>query len=547
MAENVSTTTPIKLTSEHPREKLKEITEKLEQGIKDLFASERFKDYLDTMAKFHQYSYRNVMLILMQNPNATQVAGYNAWKTDHNREVKKGEKGIKIIAYAPYDKEIEQDVVDPKTKKPILDENGQPKKEKKKISVPSFKVASVFDVAQTEGDALPELVTKLTANVENYKDFISTLRKISPCKIKFEDINEKGTNGIFHHEENYISIQKGLSEAQTIKTAIHEIAHAKIHKLPEKDGEERPDRNTREVQAEAIAYAVCQYFGIDTSDYSLGYITLWSKDKEAKELASSLDIINKTATNIINDIEKKMPELVQTQEQTEQTPPKEQDTQEPIKKPELSPEVKAEVDNAVKRALQTFIDVDITKYGSIQANTLEAVKVQGFTYENDKLIPQPTDKKMTMESVVDYIGKLADKIDKADITKTTGIATFNVSVKRLETLNEKIPPRQIKLRRMIDNAVQSPDLDVLKQRMSEICDYAKTIEIEPKKEQTQSKAQDKADDKTQPKRSYTRRDKTAEKTEKKPSIRGKIEKNKAAIQDQQTKKTKEKSKGLEVS
>lgn len=537
MAENISTTTPIKLTSEHPREKLKEITEKLEQGIKDLFASERFKDYLDTMAKFHQYSYRNVMLILMQNPNATQVAGYNAWKTDHKREVKKGEKGIKIIAYAPYDKEIEQDVINPKTKKPVLDENGQPKKEKKIISVPSFKVASVFDVAQTEGDALPELVTRLTANVDNYKDFISTLRKISPCKIKFEELNRNGTNGVFYRDENYIAIQKGLSEAQTIKTAIHEIAHAKIHNFNGIDEEKIPDKNTIEVQAEAIAYAVCQYFGIDTSDYSLGYVAMWSKDKEASELAASLDIINKTATNIINDIEKKMPELVQTQ-----TKAQDEQAQEPIKKTELSPEVKAEVDNAVKRTLQTFIDVDITKYGSIQPNTLEAVKVQGYNYENDTLTPQPTDRKMTMESVVDYIGKLSDKIDKADITTTTGIATFNVSVKRLETLNEKIQPRQIKLRRMIDNAAQSPDLDTLKERMTEIKNYVSSLEF-AKNEQTQ----DKSAEKEPPKRSYNRQSKSAEKSEKKPSIRGKIEKNKAAIQEQQTKKTKEKSKGLEVS
>lgn len=531
MAENISTTNPIKLTSEHPREKLKEITEKLEQGIKEVFASERFKDYLDTMAKFHQYSYRNVMLILMQNPNATQIAGYNSWKNDHKREVKRGEKGIKIIAYAPYDKEIEQDVIDPKTKKPVLDENGQPKKEKKKISVPSFKVASVFDVAQTEGDELPEIAKKLTANVDNYKDFIGVLRKISPCKIKFEDLNRNGTNGIYHHEENYISIQKGLSEAQTIKTAVHEIAHAKIHKLPEKDGEQRPDKNTREVQAEAIAYAVCQYFGIDTSDYSLGYVAMWSKDKEASELANSLEIINKTAANIITDIEKKMPELVHKQEKA-----KDEQTQEPIKKPELSPEVKAEVDNAVKRTLQTFIDVDITKYGGIQPNTLEAVKVQGFTYENDKLTPQPTDKKMTMESVADYIGKLADKIDKADITKTTGIATFNVSIKRLETLNDKIPPRQIKLRRMIDNASQSPDLDVLKQRMAEVKTYVSSLDF-AKNEQTQNAPQKKSCE-----RQYN-----SDKTDKKPSIIGKIEKNKAAVQNRQTQKTKEKSQGLEVS
>lgn len=553
MVENEkSNVTPIELTSESPKDRIKELTDKLEQGIKDIFNSEKYKEYLNVMSKFHNYSPRNTLLILMQNPHATRVAGFNAWKENHNRTVKKGERGIKIIAPAPFTVKKETEKIDPKTNKPFKDKNGNPVMEETEITIPSYKVTTVFDLSQTEGEPLPTLANKLTADVENFKDFFKTLRKVSPVPIKFENI-QSGANGYYHLEEKFIAIQKGMSEAQTLKTAIHEIAHAKLHALPEKGQEQETskiDDRTREVQAESIAYTVCQHFGIDSSDYSFGYVAGWSSSKDTKELTASLDIINKTTAELINAIESKMPQRTVDKEQTEQAKENSK-AQEQAKKVELSPEVKAEVDNAVKRALQTFIDVDITKYGSIQANTLEAVKVQGYTYENDTLIPQPTDKKMTMESVVDYIGKLADKIDKADITKTTGIATYNMTVKRLDRLYELVPPRQIKLRRMIENATQSTDLNVLKERMSEICDYTKTIEIEksdPKQEkvQSQSKTPDKSDDRTTSNQSYARRDKTTDKTEQKPSIRGKIERNKAAAKAQpQT--TRQTSKNLEVS
>ena len=313
---------PIVLTSEKPAEKVKEITDRLEQGITELFDSERYKEYLRVMSKFHNYSFRNTLLIAMQAPDASLVAGYNTWKNTHGRNVKQGEKGIKIFAPSPYKVKREMEKIDPQTQKPIIGKDGKPVTEEKEITVPAYKVVSVFDVSQTEGRELPDIaVDELTGDVDRYKEFFAALEKTSPVPIGFENI-EGNSHGYYHLEEKRIAIQEGMSELQTLKTAIHEIAHAKLHDIdlnaPKEDLADRPDRRTREVQAESVAYTVCQHYGLDTSDYSFGYVAGWSSGRELSELKSSLETIRTAAVEIINSIDANIAELQQAREQTAQ-------------------------------------------------------------------------------------------------------------------------------------------------------------------------------------------------------------------------------------
>ena len=317
MAENTSSVTPIELTGKTTIEKVKEITEKLEQGIKELFDSDRYKEYLTTMSKFHNYSFRNTMLILFQKPDASLIAGYGAWQKNFKRQVKKGERGIKILAPAPYKKTVEEKQFD-KNGVPMKDKDGNIIVNTREITVPAFKVTTVFDVSQTAGEEIPMLAKQLMGSIDEYEKFFRILKEISPVPITLETID--GTaNGYYHLEEKRIAIKDSLSEMQTIKTAIHEIAHAKLHALPDKDEDSvtddtRPDNRTREVQAESIAYTVCQHFGIDTSDYSFGYIAGWSSGKETEELKTSLEVIRNTATEFISAIEEKLQELTQDRE-----------------------------------------------------------------------------------------------------------------------------------------------------------------------------------------------------------------------------------------
>lgn len=294
-------------------EKLKEITDKLEQGIQDLFDSEKYTLYLKTMAKFHNYSFRNTLLIVMQNPQASYVAGYGAWQTKFKRKVRKGEKGIKIFAPAPYKKTVEE-----KT----FDKDGNAHIEEKEIVVPAFKLTTVFDISQTEGEDLPMLGTdRLVGNVTDYGKFFETLKNISPVPIFFEDI-QGGANGYYHQIEKRIAVQENMSEVQTVKTAVHEIAHAKLHAIPEnKDEAVKIDRRTREVQAESVAYTVCQHFGIDTSDYSFGYIAGWSSGRETEELKQSLEVIRNTAAEFIDAIEEKLIDREKVQNKVEKEKP----------------------------------------------------------------------------------------------------------------------------------------------------------------------------------------------------------------------------------
>ena len=350
-------------------QQVREITDKLEQGIKELFESERFKEYLRTMSKFYHYSFSNTLLIAMQKPEATYVAGYTSWQRNFDRQVMKGEKGIKILAPAPYKAKEEREKIDPSTQKPVLDADGKPVTETVEVMRPAFKVVSVFDISQTDGKELPDIIVdELSGSVENYAAFFEALKQESPVPIAFEDI-PGGANGYFSPVENRIAIQEGMSEIQTIKTAIHEIAHAKLHSIDrpepeptwkivmisdggtkrdflsgfasetaaneaaEREGwrfvdenrfewrleveedtsavqEMRKDRHTKEVEAESVAYTVCQRYGIETSDYSFGYIAGWSSDKETKELKGSLETIRKTAAEMIDSIDAKLKVLL---------------------------------------------------------------------------------------------------------------------------------------------------------------------------------------------------------------------------------------------
>ena len=370
-------------------QQVREITDKLEQGIKELFESERFKEYLRTMSKFYHYSFSNTLLIAMQKPEATYVAGYTSWQRNFDRQVMKGEKGIKILAPAPYKAKEEREKIDPSTQKPVLDADGKPVTETVEVMRPAFKVVSVFDISQTDGKELPDIIVdELSGSVENYAAFFEALKQESPAPIAFEDI-PGGAKGYFSPVENRIAIQEGMSEIQTIKTAIHEIAHAKLHSIDrpepeptwkivmisdggtkrdflsgfaseteanaaaEREGwrfvdenrfewrleveedtsaaqDMRKDRHTKEVEAESVAYTVCQRYGIETSDYSFGYIAGWSSGKETMELKGSLETIRKTAAEMIDSIDAKLKVLLA---EKAQTATQEADT--PVKEPEM--------------------------------------------------------------------------------------------------------------------------------------------------------------------------------------------------------------------
>ena len=318
---------PIVLTSEKPTEKLKEVTDRLEQGITELFDSERYREYLRVMSKFHNYSFNNTLLIAIQKPDASLVAGFSAWKNNFGRNVIKGQKGIKIIAPSPYKVKQEMKKIDPHTQQPIIGKDGKPVTEEKEITIPAYKVVSVFDVSQTEGKELPDIaVDELTGDVERYRDFFAALEKTSPVPIGFEQI-PGSSHGYYHLEDKRIAIQEGMSELQTLKTAIHEIAHAKLHDIdlnaPENEQQPRVDRRTREVEAESVAYTVCQHYGLDTSDYSFGYVAGWSSGRELSELKNSLETIRSAAAEIINSIDETLAELSKAQDK-EQTAGQEQ-------------------------------------------------------------------------------------------------------------------------------------------------------------------------------------------------------------------------------
>lgn len=295
-------------------ERVKILIDKLEQGVKDLFESSRYAAYLSAMSKFHSYSANNVLLILLQYPSASRVAGYNAWKKDFGRTVKRGEKGIQILAPCPYKTFMEQDKLDPDTKRPVLDSNGDPVRETVLVKRQSFKPVTVFDVSQTEGKELPRLgVEELSGTVARFQSLSDALEQLSPVPVRYEAPASANAKGSYSHMEQCVYVRPGMSQTQTLKTLIHEIAHAKLHALPVENGAvtglPEKDRRTREVEAESVAYVVCQHFGVDTSNYSFGYVAGWSRGREVEELRSSLECIRSTAAGLIDGIERRCPEL----------------------------------------------------------------------------------------------------------------------------------------------------------------------------------------------------------------------------------------------
>jgi antirestriction protein ArdC len=374
IAEQPRPVVPIILSSEKPGEKVKEITARLEQGIQAIFDSDRYKEFLNAMSKFHDYSVNNTILIAMQGGNL--VKGYTQWQKEFGRQVKAKEKGIKIFAPAPYKVKQQLDKIDPDTKKPMLDSDGKRIKEEKEFTVPSFKVVTVFDVSQTEGKEFPDISVKpLLADVEQYEDFFAALEKTSPVPIAFEQI-DSGANGYYHLQDKRIAIKEGVSELQAVKTAIHEIAHAKLHDVDlnaPKEEQARASSRTREVEAESVAYTVCQHFGLDTSDYSFGYVAGWSSGKELPELKTSLETIQKTAKELITEIEGHFTELQ-----------KQREAQAPVFD-KLSPEQQQALSDTVKDTLQTLIDADKRIYGDVTGKTLEAIAAQGYSYRDGQL------------------------------------------------------------------------------------------------------------------------------------------------------------------
>ena len=300
------------------KDRMREIVDSIENGIKELFESDKYQQYLSTMSRFHRYSVNNTMLIYMQRPDATHVAGFNKWRDQFGRNVLKGEKGIRIIAPTPYKKKVEEIKTDPETNAPVLDADGKAIIEEKEIRIPMFKVVSVFDVSQTSGKPLPQLAADLSGNVQQYEVFMEALRRASPVPMEIKPV-ARDTDGFFSIKAQSITIRAGMSEVQTVCAAVHEIAHAKLHDYEHMteladDGETilvpgEKSRNTEEVEAESISYAVCQYYGIETGENSFGYIATWSKGKELKELRASLETINKTASELITDIDRHFAEI----------------------------------------------------------------------------------------------------------------------------------------------------------------------------------------------------------------------------------------------
>lgn len=380
--------TPIILNSQNSAERMKEITDRLETGIQELFESERYKAYLTTMSKFHSYSFNNTLLIAMQGGQL--VAGYNKWRDNFHRNVKKGEKAIKILAPAPFKAKKEVQKLDAQGR-PVMGKDGKPVTEVQEIQVPAFKIVSVFDVSQTEGEPLPSIgVEELTGSVERYGEFFKALEQTSPVPIGFEDI-PGGSHGYYHLTEKRIAIQAAMSELQTLKTAIHEIAHSKLHAIdpeaPAIEQADRPDSRTREVQAERVAYAVCQHYGLDTSDYSFGYVAGWSSGKELKELKASLETIRATAHELITTIDGHLAQL----QKERQAAPLEQAAEQPDPDSvfsKLPPEQQQEMTDSVKAMLQTLIEADLKSTGEVSQGTKEAAQAQGFTIAGDGTLEQ---------------------------------------------------------------------------------------------------------------------------------------------------------------
>ena len=414
------------------RERLKEITDSIEQGIQELFQSEKYQQYLRTMSRFHRYSVNNTMLIFLQKPDATLVAGFNKWRDQFGRSVNKGEHGIKIIAPTPYKKKIQAEKVDPDTQLPMLDADGKVITEEKEVKIPMYKPVTVFDVSQTSGKPLPELASDLTGNVQNYEVFLEALKRASPVPIEIQPIDQNA-DGFFNLETQSITVRAGMSEVQTVCAAVHEIAHSKLHNYDHSEAPEQPegepvkkkDRRTEEVEAESVSFAVCAYYGIATGENSFGYIATWSKDKELKELRASLETINQTASELITDIDRHFAEICKergidpkAQAALSETPEQNRGEPQPEETPLPDPAISIEARNAYgytddnmlpltrERAMELF-QQDCTVYmlyegnGEGMAFDLEDIQLHtgifGITREEWELVKDSVPAKSTVD------------------------------------------------------------------------------------------------------------------------------------------------------
>jgi antirestriction protein ArdC len=422
MSDTTLAVTPIELTAENTKDKLKEITDKLEAGIKGIFDSGQYKTYLNTLSKFHNYSFNNCILIAMQKPDATHIAGYTAWQHNFKRQVMRGEKGIKIIAPTPYKMKREQERIDPASGKVAISKDGKPVMDEVEVKVPAFKVATVFDISQTDGEPLPEIgVDELSGDVEKYNDFYKALEKSSPVPIAIEDI-QSGAKGYYEQVEKRVAIQGGMSELQTLKTAIHEIAHARLHDIDKNAPKDvpRPDHDTREVQAESVAYTVCAHYGLDTSDYSFGYIAGWSGDKELDTLRQSLETIRSEAGAIITEVNGHMAQLAKDREA----------------------EVMKGLSNEAEATLQMFVDNDMRDNGGqLTQSTLDAIRVQGYAMQDGKLVPaamaavQPPEKQSPLKTAEMSTEQNLNMIDGTLGNNTPTVAEIEAKMKSGETVS----------------------------------------------------------------------------------------------------------------
>lgn len=385
MADHRSNFDP-KKAAEDRKQEMKDITDRLEQGVSEIFQSEKYQQFLDTMAKFPQYSLNNNLLIMIQKPDATLCQSYTGWK-QMGRFVKKGEKGIRILAPAPYKMEREQDKLDEKGKA-VLDKDGEPVKETVQINITAFKPVSTFDLSQTDGEPLPTIgASELTGSVEGYATLFEAIKESSPVPIGFEDI-KGGAKGYFHTEENRIAIQEGMSEVQNVKTAIHEMAHAKLHNMEAQKAREDggQTRSSKEVEAESVAYTVCQHFGIDTSDYSFAYVAGWSQGKEMLELKESLNTIRTAASELITAIDEKAQELIAEKEQAPQT-------LEETKDPEISFYVAecSEFHSMGEFHENLTLEQAVEIYKQIPADRMNGIKAIGFNLQDENILANEVD------------------------------------------------------------------------------------------------------------------------------------------------------------
>ena len=434
------------------KERIKEITAGIEKGIMELFESDRYRNYLTTMSRFHRYSLNNVMLIHAQRPNATLVAGFSKWKNSFGRHVKKGEKGIQILAPTPYKIKVDKKKLDPDTKLPMLDDEGKPITEEKEVTIPMFKVVSVFDVSQTDGEPLPQISFSLTGDVAQYEVFMEALRRTSQVPITIEPM-EPGMDGYFSLTKQAIFLREGMSQVQTVCAAIHEMAHSRLHnyeKMTElaDDGETllvpgEKDRNTEEVEAESISYAVCQYFGIETADNSFGYIATWSQGKELKELRASLETINKTSSELISGIEQHYREICK--ERGINLDPPDQIPEEPP--PEVPPQIVESVPEGIETQQEAQDQARNTEILPLPDPIITPEMMEWYGYHDPNMFPLSKDRALELLERDALLFMLypdnTDEmvVDSEDIVNHDGI--IGITREEWQDIHDSVPARDV--------------------------------------------------------------------------------------------------------